>query len=69
MTTQKFKIDGMSCGNCAAQVKSAVSAVPGVSEVDVNLLKGVATVTGTFDADDVLAAIATTGYTAKRLFD
>lgn len=69
MITEKFKIDGMSCAHCVGTVKTAVSKLPGVTDVDIDLLKGTATVTGQFDAQEVLQAIATTGYTAKRLFD
>lgn len=59
----------MSCAHCVGTVKTAVSKLPGVKDVEVNLAEGIATVTGEFDAQDVMQAISTTGYTAKRLFD
>lgn len=38
MKTQKFKVTGMTCSACSAHVHKAVSNVPGVTEVQVNLL-------------------------------
>ena len=37
---QRFRVGGMSCAACSAHVEKSVSAVPGVSEVQVNLLAG-----------------------------
>ena len=37
---QQFKVTGMSCAACSAHVEKAVSAVPGVQSVQVNLLAG-----------------------------
>ncbi len=39
-------IEGMSCGHCVMKVKSALARVPGVSRVDVDLLKKSAMVEG-----------------------
>lgn len=38
MKTQKFKVTGMTCSACSAHVYKAVSILPGVTEVQVNLL-------------------------------
>ena len=35
---QRFRVGGMSCAACPAHVEKSVSAVPGVSAVQVNLL-------------------------------
>jgi copper chaperone CopZ len=40
----KLKISGMTCGGCAAMVKTALTNVPNVSEVDVDLQTNTATV-------------------------
>ncbi len=37
---QRFRVGGMSCAACSAHVEKSVSAVPGVSGVQVNLLAG-----------------------------
>ncbi|MGN0261249.1 MAG: heavy metal translocating P-type ATPase [Eggerthellaceae bacterium] len=39
MTTQVFRITGMTCAACSARVEKAASGVPGVSSAAVNLLK------------------------------
>ena len=36
---QKFDVTGMSCSACSAHVEKAVSKVPGVDKVQVNLLQ------------------------------
>ena len=36
---QKYNVTGMSCSACSAHVEKAVSKVPGVNSVQVNLLQ------------------------------
>lgn len=57
-------IRGMMCAHCSAHVEKALSAVPGVSAVAVDLGSGTATVTLSSDvADNVLAqAVTAAGY-------
>ena len=60
-------VDGMACVKCAASVKSAVKALPGVVGVEVNLEKRNARVTylaNILTADRIVAAIDKLGYTA-----
>ena len=40
MAHEKFNVAGMTCGACQAHVNRAVSRLPGVSTVAVNLLSG-----------------------------
>ena len=40
MQTEILKITGMSCGGCVNAIKSALKAVPGVSDVNVSLATG-----------------------------
>ncbi|WP_329019234.1 MULTISPECIES: heavy-metal-associated domain-containing protein [unclassified Streptomyces] len=63
MARMNFLVTGMSCGHCAASIKKALTGVPGVSEVDVDVTAGTVTVQGT-DLDDTLlrAAIVEAGY-------
>ena len=42
---KKINIEGMTCGHCVGRVNKALSAIDGVSEVDVNLDEKMATVT------------------------
>ena len=48
METTTLRIEGMTCGGCVASVTRVLKAVPGVSEANVILTPGTATVT--FDA-------------------
>ncbi|MDO5141996.1 MAG: heavy metal translocating P-type ATPase [Eubacteriales bacterium] len=64
---QRFRVGGMSCAACSAHVEKSVSAVPGVSEVQVNLLAGSMVVQydeGACDAQAICRAVASGGYTA-----
>ena len=57
----------MSCAACSAHVEKSVSAVPGVSSVQVNLLAGSMAVEydeGACDAAKIIAAVESGGYTA-----
>lgn len=62
-------IDGMMCDHCRMHVEKALSAVSGVSAVDVSLKDKKATVTLSGDvADNVLAdAVNDAGYEAKKV--
>ncbi|MFV0416044.1 MAG: heavy metal translocating P-type ATPase [Chthoniobacterales bacterium] len=58
-------VDGMSCASCVGRVEAALRAVPGVSEVVVNLATERATVQGTAGVETLVAAVAKAGYEAK----
>ncbi len=61
MTT--IKIKGMSCQHCAASVQKALEALPGLSQIQVNVEKGEASFTGQADADILKKAIDGIGFT------
>ncbi len=66
MTKTVLKIDGMSCGMCSSKVDQALSAIDGVSEVDVDLKKGTATVIQeNVSDDDLIRAVLDAGFRAK----
>ena len=44
MDNVSFKVEGMTCGGCIASVKRVLEALPGVSNVNVTLDPGRATV-------------------------
>ena len=44
MQTLKFDVNGMTCGGCTGSVQRALSKMDGVSNVDVTLRPGAATV-------------------------
>jgi copper chaperone len=60
--TTAYTVVGMTCGHCVASVTEEVSAVPGVTAVDVDLSSGRLTVTGTAAADAVDAAVTEAGF-------
>ena len=64
---QRFRVGGMSCAACSAHVEKSVSAVPGVSGVQVNLLAGSMAVEydeNACDAQTIIKAVEAGGYTA-----
>lgn len=64
MTTTTLGITGMTCGHCVAAVDSALSALPGVETVDVDLEAGTATVgsDGPLDLAAAEKSVADAGY-------
>ena len=64
MSTATYTVVGMTCGHCVSSVTEEVSAVPGVTAVDVDLASGGLTVTSTETVDDgaVRAAVEEAGY-------
>ncbi len=55
-------VTGMTCQNCVKHVTSAIRAVPGVTDVQVDLASGVAEVTGIADTSELIAAVQEEGY-------
>lgn len=62
MTTQMFRVTGMTCGGCVRHVDKAIRATPGVTDVTVDLAGGTATVTGTASYETLAARLAEAGY-------
>ena len=64
MSTTSFTVVGMTCGHCVTSVTEEVSAVPGVSTVDVDLESGGLTVSSDAPVDEaaVRAAVEEAGY-------
>ncbi len=60
----ELTIQGMTCGHCKKAVEDALSSVDGVSQVEVDLDAGRATVEGG-SLDAMIAAVAEEGYTAS----
>ncbi|GAB3144070.1 heavy-metal-associated domain-containing protein [Micromonospora sonneratiae] len=64
MVTEKYLVKGMTCGHCVNSVSTEVGAIPGVSDVKVDLSSGEVTVTSaeTLDRAAVAAAVDEAGY-------
>ncbi|MFN8168004.1 MAG: cation transporter [Candidatus Nanopelagicales bacterium] len=65
MSTTVWTVQGMTCGHCVAAVTEEVSAIPGVTDVAVDLGTGLVTVQADADpsAEAVAAAVDEAGYT------
>lgn len=57
-----YTVTGMTCGHCVSSVTEEVTAVPGVTSVEVDLASGRLTVEGTADESAVQAAVEEAGY-------
>ncbi|MBU8858547.1 MULTISPECIES: heavy-metal-associated domain-containing protein [unclassified Micromonospora] len=59
-----YQVSGMTCGHCVNSVSTELSALPGVTDVQVDLAGGRVTVTSQkpLDADAVRAAVDEAGY-------
>ena len=68
MQSMTFDIHGMSCGGCVGSVKRALQKIDGVSDVEVSLSPGQATVNADVSlasAAQILVAITKLGYHAN----
>lgn len=61
----QLNVTGMTCGHCQGAVKSALEAVSGVNNVEVDLDSGLAKVAGEVDVQKLLAAVEEAGYQAS----
>lgn len=67
MTSTTITVTGMTCGHCTAAVTKELSAIPGVSDVAIDLVAGgdspvTVTSTGPLDHDAVREAVDEAGY-------
>jgi copper chaperone CopZ len=62
-TSRTYRVTGMTCQHCAAAVTEEVSAVPGVTSVEVDVPAGTVVVHGADVSDEgVRAAVDEAGY-------
>jgi copper chaperone CopZ len=66
MSTQTFPVTGMTCGHCVHAVSAEIQQIPGVTDVDIDLVAGgTSTVTVASEApvseSDVVAALDEAG--------
>lgn len=68
MSTQVFKVSGMSCGHCENAVKEEMSHLAGVSNISVSAAEGTLSFEsdGTVTDEQVIAAVDEAGYEAQR---
>lgn len=61
-TMKEFKVKGMMCAHCKANVEKGLAALPGVEKVTVDLAKGTALVEGTVPDQLIIDCIEDLGY-------
>lgn len=59
-----YRISGMTCNHCKANVERAIRGMEGVKEVTVDLVSGTATVMGEHDAEALIERVKSYGYGA-----
>jgi copper chaperone CopZ len=64
-TRRVLAIEGMTCTGCVTAVTRALSRVPAVSHVEVDLVAARAHITGAADPAALLAAIEQAGFSAR----
>ena len=62
-----YNVEGMSCNHCAENVRRAIAAVDGVEQVEVSLHEGKASIVGSHSEDDVLLAVESIGFKARKI--
>lgn len=62
----EYKVVGMNCMHCRATVEKAISEVPGVEKVDVDLASGIAVVTGNAAPEKIEEAVHNAGFDIKK---
>lgn len=63
--SRSIGVHGMSCEGCEAAVRDALLELPGVTGVSVDRDAHAATVEGTAEVDDLIAAVEDAGYDAS----
>ncbi|GAA5447201.1 CopZ family metallochaperone [Deinococcus depolymerans] len=61
----ELTVTGMTCGHCQKAVQQALARVPGVETAEVDLARGLASVTGTADLERLIQAVTEEGYAAQ----
>ncbi|SEB36152.1 Copper chaperone CopZ [Paramicrobacterium humi] len=69
MTTNEYRVTGMTCAHCEMSVREEVSEIAGVEDISVSAESGSLVVTASSELDDatVLAAVEEAGYSAVRV--
>ena len=62
-----YNVEGMSCNHCAENVRRTIAAVEGVEQVEVSLHEGKASIVGLHSEDDVLLAVESIGFKARKI--
>ncbi|WP_420749836.1 heavy-metal-associated domain-containing protein [Rhodococcus sp. O3] len=68
MTTNEYRVMGMTCAHCEMSIREEVGEIPGIEDIQVSAKTGTLVVAGSGEIDDaqVLAAVKGAGYSAVR---
>lgn len=66
MSTIELHVQDMSCGACVKHVSEALSTLPGVEAVEVDLQTGRVSVRGSADVAALITALDEAGYSATQ---
>ena len=67
MEKRLFKVEGMMCNHCRANVEKALQQLEGVTSVEVDLTAGTAAIEGSVSDEEVINSITGIGYSATKL--
>lgn len=67
MTTNEYRVTGMTCSSCERSIRNEVGEIAGVEDLQVSARIGKLTVTGAATDADVLAAVKVAGYSAVKV--
>jgi copper chaperone len=65
--TVVLEVTGMTCGGCASSVTRILTRVPGVTEAQVDLPTGRATVQGAARPEELIHALEAAGFSGRLL--
>lgn len=65
--TKEYKIEGMTCTHCQANVEKGINAIDGVEKVSVDLTKGIAYVDGAAAPETIIKTVTSLGYECKEI--
>ena len=66
---KRYKVDGMTCGGCAASVSQAINAVEPNAKIQVDVQKGIVSIEAVDDDRNVAQAVADSGFTFGGLIE
>ena len=66
MGKRQFKVEGMMCNHCRANVEKTLRQLEGVTNAEVDLASGIATVEGSVSNEEIIKAITEIGYSVTE---
>lgn len=64
LPTQYFQVQGATCGGCVRSIEQTLQSVTGVTNVQMDLASGIASVTGTVPPSELIAALKRVSFPA-----